>query len=206
MFYWREDSFNTLQRLKERLKGFPELANYVSYLNLLEKGLRKESLIHIEDLLSILGSLSIEKKRALTSLLCRETNIESSHQLIPQTLHHRFVSQVLQEWKKAEPANPEPFRWSGDLHDLIRAVELDPICDQTRRRLILRILGYVGSSTHELPGGYLGVIENDYDFLRIAKREAELLKDETLRKNYLKLIEEEKSEIDEYKKRKDAPG
>jgi hypothetical protein len=205
MFYWRGNSFANLRKIKERLAPYPELSNYVSYLDLLERGLRKEALKHVEDLLSILGSLPVEKKRSFASLLCRETNIEAGHRLIPEPLQRRFISPVIQEWKRAEPQNPEPFRWTSDLSDLVHAMELDTSCDQTRVRLILRILGYVGSSTHELPDGYLGVIEDDYDLLRIAKREAELLKDEVLRTGYLKMIEEERTEIDDYKRRKDAP-
>ena len=204
MFSWRGNSFATLRKIKERVATYPELSNYVSYLDLLERGLRKEALKHLEDLLSILGSLPVEKKRSFASLLCRETNVESSHRLIPEPLHRRFISPVIQEWKRAEPQNPEPFRWTSDLSDLVHAVELDKSCDQTRRRLILRILGYVGVSTHELPAGYLGIIENDYDLLRIAKRETELLKDEVLRTAYLRMIEEEKTEIDEYKRKQDA--
>ncbi|MDF3058849.1 MAG: hypothetical protein K0R17_3064, partial [Rariglobus sp.] len=190
MFSWRGNSFATLRKIKECVATYPELSNYVSYLDLLERGLRKEALKHLEDLLSILGSLPVEKKRSFASLLCRETNVESSHRLIPEPLHRRFISPVIHEWKRAEPQNPEPFRWTSDLSDLVHALELDTSCDQTRRRLILRILGYVGVSIHELPSGYLGVVEDDYDLLRIAKREAELLKDVVLRTAYLKMIEE----------------
>lgn len=202
MHYWRKDSFENLSLLKQRVAEVPELQDYHRYIDLLSRGLRKDALKHIEDLLSILRTLPKLRQQFLASFLCRETQIQSSHKLLPEPLYRRFVVPVIEEWKSVEPSNPEPLRWTGNMDDLIRAVELDPTCDQTRRRLILRILGFVGMSTHELPAGYLGEVENDYDLLRVAKREAQLLRDANLRDKYLRLIEEEKMEIDEYLNRK----
>ena len=201
MHYWRQDSFDTLEHIQKRFAGIPELSDYVRYIELLAKGLRKEALKHIEDLVSTLRALSAEQQRHFASLLCRETDAETGHRLVPDPLRRRFVQPVIEEWKRVEPDNPEPLRWTGILDDLIRAVQLDPSCDLTRRRLILRILGFVGYSTHELPAGYLGVVEDDNDLLRVAKREAELLGDGELREKYLRLVEEEKQEIEECEKR-----
>lgn len=199
MHYWRKDSFDKLASLKERLAKIPELSDYVAYTELLTKGLRKEALKHIEDLLSTLRALPKERQRVLASLLCRETENETGHRLLPDPLRRRFIIPVIDDWKSAEPSNPEPFRWTGILNDLIRAVELDSSCDHTRRRLILRILGYVGCRPHELPSSYLGAIEDDYDLLRIAAREALSLRDEKLRAGYLRLIEDERRDIDDRK-------
>ncbi len=201
MHYWRQDSFDTLDHLQKRFAAIPELSDYVRYIELLGQGLRKEALKHIEDLVSTLRALPADRQRHFASLLCRETEAESGHRLLPDPLSRRFIQPVIEEWKRSEPVNPEPFRWTGILDDLIRAVQLDPSCDLTRRRLIMRILGFVGFSTHELPAGYLGVVEDDKDLLRAAKREAELLRDGDLREKYLRLIEEEKQEIEEYEKR-----
>lgn len=204
MHHWRKASFDKLASLKERLAGVPELSDYVSYTELLARGLRKEALKHIEDLLSTLRALPHERQRSLASLLCRETEGETGHRLLPEPLRRRFIVPVIDAWKSAEPSNPEPFRWTSALNDLIRAVELDPSCDHTRRRLILKILGFVGCSTHELPTGYLGVVEDDYDLLRVAQREAQLLRDAKLRETYRLLIADEKKELDEHEKRKNA--
>ena len=204
MHYWRKDSFAKLDSLKQRLAGIPELADYVRYAELLARGLRKEALKHIEDLLSTLRALPNERQRSLASFLCRETEDQTGHQLLPEPLMRRFIAPVIAEWKSTEPGNPEPLRWTGVLDDLIRAVEIDPSCAHTRRRLVLRILGFVGYSTHELPVGYLGVVEDDYDLLVVAMREAQLLQDADLREKYLRLIEDEKKEIDEHEKRKKA--
>src|SRR4051812_26647293 len=73
--------------------------------------------------------------------------------MVSVLLQRRFIKPTIHAWKEAEPTEPEPFRWSGILDDLIHTIELDPACDDTRRRLILKIVGNVGFSTHELPRG-----------------------------------------------------
>jgi hypothetical protein len=201
MHYWRQHSFETLEHLDKRLAEIPELTEYVRYIELLAQGLRKEALKHIEDLISTLRALPADRQRHFASLLCRETQAESGHRLLPDPLSRRFILPVIEEWKRVEPGNPEPLRWTGLLNDLIRAVELDPSCDQTRGRLIFKILGFVGYSTHELPAGYLGVVEDDKGLLRVAKREAELLRDGDRRQYYLRVIEDEYKEIEEYERR-----
>jgi hypothetical protein len=204
MHYWRKDSFEKLDSLKQRLGEIPELIDYFCYVDLLSRGLRKEALKHIEGLISTLRALPKDRQHFFVSLLCRENEIQASHRLLPEPLHRRFIQPVVEDWKNTEPTNPEPLRWTGNLDDLVRAVALDPSCDQTRRRLILRILGLVGFSTHELPAGYLGNVENDYDLLHIANRETQLLHDADLRKKYLQMIQDEQNEIDEYLKNRES--
>ena len=199
MHYWRQDSFEKLDGLKQRLGAFPELTAYINYTQLLGNGLRKDALKCIDDLLLTLCALPVERQRCIASLLFREGAYEPGHRLLPYPLEKQFLIPVIEEWKIAEPSNAEPFRWTGTLEDLIHAVELDPSCDETRRRLILRILGFIGFSTHELPAGYLGVVEDDYDLLRVAQREADRMQDSALREKYSALIADEKREIDEYR-------
>lgn len=204
MYYWRKKSFEKLQTLRERLACVPELADYVNYVDLLARGLRKEALRHIADLVATLRALPTGRQRQMASMLSRETQDESGHRLLPEPLNRLFIAPTLEAWKLAEPNNPEPFRWTIVLNDLIRAVELDPTCDQTRRRLIVKILGVVGYSTHELPAGYLGSVEDDLELLRVAKRESQMIKDRTIREQYLSQIEMELNAIDSYDKNRNA--
>lgn len=166
--------------------------------------MRKAALKQVDDLLSILQPLPLERQRCLASLFCRETEGEAGHRLLPDPLMRKFIVPTIDQWKKDEPNNPEPLRWTGILNDLIRAVEIDPSCDQTRQRLISKILGFVGYWTHELPVGYLGTIDEDYELLKIARREANLLREQELRDRCLQAIDREKDEIDRYRKQKEA--
>lgn len=200
MLYWRESSFKKLNTLQERLAEHSELAHYVEYLNLLDRGLRREALQHIEQLIAHLKKLDVAERRRLVSILCWETEVSSGHKLMPHPLKTGFVEPVIKDWIKNDPGAVEPLRWTGELDDLIRAVELDPACDYTRRRLIMRILSDVSFSTHELPAGYLGDVEADEDLLILAGREAQKLIDDEVRTKCLNLIREEHEEIHAYKR------
>jgi hypothetical protein len=199
MLYWRRNSFEKLATIQARLAEHPELAQYVEYLNCLELGLRRQALGHIESLIGTLQQLDVSRQRELASILCRETAISTGHKLIPHPLQTEFIKPVIRDWLESDPDVAEPRRWTGDLEDLKRAVELDPSCDYTRWRLVLRILEYVGFSTHELPSGYLGDVETDEDLLILAGREAQRLIDDATRAKFLDLIREEQEEIDTYK-------
>jgi hypothetical protein len=199
MLYWRRDSFEKLSKLQELLAEHPELAQFIEYLKGLEQGLRQEALGHIEPLITSLRELDPRRQRELASILCRETEVSFGHKLIPHALEAKFIVPVIHEWIESEPDAAEPLRWTGELKDLKRAVELDPTCDHTRWRLVMCILGHVGFSTHELPQGYLGDVETDEDLLILAGREAQKLTDDETRAKCLVLIREEQKEIDGYK-------
>ena len=205
MLYWRRDSFEKLATLQERLREHPELAQYIEYLNSLERGLRRQAMERIAPLIASLRELDVGRQRELASILCRETEVSSGHKLIPHPLRTEFIAPVIRDWMESDPDAAEPRRWTGDLDDLKRAVELDLSCDRTRWRLIMSILGYVGFTTHELPHGYLGDVETDEDLLILAGREAQRLIDDETRAKCLDLIREEQSEIDAYKQTRHNP-
>jgi hypothetical protein len=192
MLYWRKDSFEKLATIQDRIAEHPELAHYVGYLNNIEQGLRRQALAHIEPLIGTLQQLDIPRKRELATILCRETEISTGHRLIPHPLQAEFIQPVIRDWLESDPDAAEPRRWTGDLEDLKRAVELDSSCDHTRWHLIIRILAHVGFSTHELPAGYLGDVDTDEGLLILAGREAQRLIDDEARAKCLDLIRPDK--------------
>ena len=198
MHYWRTDSFDKLSDLQSALAREEALHFYREYLRFLEQGLRPLALRQIEPLLGKLHSLPESEQRSLASLLLHACEHEPGHRLLPHPLYEGFVRPVLDRWKVELPNDPEPLRWTASIDDLARALSLEPECDYTRRKLILRILEFVGFSTHELPDGYLGDVAEDLDLIALARREAGLFLDTEIRAKYLKMIEEEASEIATY--------
>ncbi|MGZ8938682.1 MAG: hypothetical protein ACXW32_05665 [Limisphaerales bacterium] len=203
MYYWRQQEFEQNAALQKRLASTPELIDYGEYLRLIERGLRKQALKHIEDFLSTACALPIPRQREIASLLCREVSTDSiGNGLLPHPVRARFIDPVIRDWKSAEPQNPEPFRWTGLLDDLFHALQLDPSCEQTRRRLILRMLGSIDFATHELPSAYLGNdINPDLELLRLAIGEAGKIDDREVRLRYLHMIQEEVQLLEDYRKR-----
>lgn len=195
MFYWRKDSFEKLRSLQERLALHTELAEYCEYLRLLDSGLRRDALARLPALLQTLATADSCRRRDLASLLLRVTEHEPGHRLMPQPLLAGFIEPTLADWKSACPQDPEPLRWSKSIDDLALALSLDPACDYTRRKLVLRILGHVGYAAHELPAGYLGDARNDLELIRLAREQACLLQDAEARAKYLEMIDCDERDI-----------
>ena len=202
MHNWRQEHFEQIATVLEKFSNVSELADYIEYLRLLNLGLRKEALKHIEDLLSTLRAVPVPRQRQIASHLCREARYDSHSGLLPHPLRARFIDPVMHDWKRAEPSNPEPFRWTCILDDLVRAVDLDPTCSETRCRMIAKILYFVGYAAHELPYAYCGDdLDEDRRLLRRARQEAELITDEKVRLEFLKSITEEDQLLSDYEKR-----
>ncbi len=195
MHHWRHDSFEKLAHIDRELSAHPELVGWRHYIQFLERGLRPQALAEIGPQLISLQSLPIERQRALASVMCRLAEPETGHRLLPHPLIHEFIFPTMERWRSDCPNVAEPFRWSRSIDDLAHAVSLEPACDETRRRLILRILGHIGFSTHELPAGYLGDAQDDLALLRLARSEIARFQSESYRRSYGQMVDEEESEI-----------
>jgi hypothetical protein len=206
MLYWRKDSFEKLATLQERLAQHPELTEYCEYLRLLDSGLRKDALSRLSPLLQTLAVSNTDRRRAIACLLLRATEHETGHRLMPQPLLVGFIEPTLSEWRLTCPKDPEPLRWSQSIDDLALALSLEPECDYTRRKLVLRILGHVGCAAHELPAGYLGDAQSDLDLLQMARKEASLLRDAESRAKYLEMIDQDESDLTEHLKTRITPN
>jgi len=199
MHYWRKDSFDGLDSLYSEIKDDPKLSDFACYIHLLRKGLRKEALKHIEDFLSVSRAWDKPSQREVTSFLCRVAHSEAiGHRYVPQPVWKRLIEPTLKEWIESSPEDPEPLRWTSSLDDLKKSLRLDPSCDQTRYRLVHQILRGIQYDTHELPHGFLGVVEEDLRLLDEAEMEARKLSDPAKKENLLRIVDEERSEIQQY--------
>lgn len=207
MHYWRKDSFDGLESLYPEIKDHPRLSEYACYIDLLGKGLRKEALKHIEDFLSLSRAWDKPAQREVTSFLCRVAHSEPiGHRYVPQPVWKRLIEPTLKEWIESSPEDPEPLRWTGEFEDLKKSLRLDPNCDQTRYRLVHHILRGIQYDTHELPYGFLGVVEEDLKLLDEAEEEAQRLSDPEKKENLLRIVKEERSEIQKYQAEQGSGG
>ena len=199
MHYWRKDSFENLQALISEMENRQNFECYISYLALLDKGLRKEALKEIEDFLSLSCALDTQKRRDMTSFLYRVgASGNLGHTVVPYPVIRRFLDPTIQDWLKEEPNNPEPLRWTGNKEDLQRSIELDPSCDETRQRLAWEIINSVRYDTHELPRFYIGDPLLDLHDLKQAKEIVSPITDEGVRSQLLRIVNTEEQAIREH--------
>lgn len=199
MHYWRKDSFENLQALISEMENRQNFECYVSYLTLLEKGLRKDALKEIEDFLSLSCALETRKRREMASFLYRVGLSENlGHTVVPYPVIRRFLDPTMQDWLKEEPNNPEPLRWTGKNEDLLRSIELDPSCDETRQRLAFEIINSVRYGTHELPRFYIGDPLLDLNELKKAREIVSPITNEGVRFQLLQIVKAEEQAICEH--------
>ncbi len=199
MHYWRQDSFDGLESLFSEIKDDPRLSYYANYIDLLNKGLRREALKNIEDFLSLARAWDVKDQRKVVSFLCRVSDSEPiGHRYVPFPIWKRLIKPILADWIAEIPKDPEPLRWTGELDDLRTSLRLDPTCDRTRYRWIQGVLRGVQYATHELPTGYLGNIEEDLTALRDIETEARKIADPEKQAVLIEIINEERALIEDY--------
>ena len=177
MWHWRKENFEGLQQISEYLAGKEPLSKFKEYCEYREKGLRKEAFAKLNEFID--GALDWkfnDKKEFSDWVLWVNNGSPEIIDLIPQPLKARFIEPVLKEWKEIEPNNSAPFRWSGGLEDLRKAIQLNQDDQIARIKLAEIILTATNYSIHELPNGYLGDANDDLDLVLEALKVIENIK------------------------------
>ena len=161
--------------------------------------MRPQALKTLERFISTIERSPFEERRCFVSwLLGRVDGRDGRHMLVPQPLQIRVIEPTLLEWTLVEPKRSEPHRWLGGYDHLKQAVELEPNDEIARRKLLAIILGKVGMSTHELPRGYLGSVQDDLAALGEAEELLTGFSDHEDRDRFAADIAEERERIQKY--------
>jgi len=162
LWYWRADNFRGLADLIPLLGDDPDLTDFVEYLRLRERGLRKDAFKHLGRFIAVARSWSLARRCEVVNRLMKlHDERPRVFDMIPTPLTRDLIDPTLDEWMVHEPTNPVPFRWRGGTDNLRRAIALDPRETIARAKLIKRLLDEVAYATHELPSGYIGSAQDD---------------------------------------------
>ncbi len=155
--YWREDYWEGLREVADKLQSEPRYALLRTYCQLREKGLRKDALEAMRLFITAAESWPVEERRAFVRWLgeARGKHPRTVDSL-PQPMFEQVVRPIIHQWQMEMPNDPEPFRLAGDYDSLKRSVELDPTHTATVLRLLDLVWAGVEMACHELPAGILG--------------------------------------------------
>ena len=175
MHYWRKENFEGLKEVIEYLDDNKRLKSYRNYCVNREKGLRKKALIELDAFLKEAALWTFEERRDFVDWLLWVQNGKAGiHDLIPTPLHAHLVRPTLEQWKLIDPTNSASYRWSEDLEDLKKAVQLDGKDQIAHCRFARKVIQLTDYSIHELPGAYLGNPREDKELVEGALRSLEL--------------------------------
>jgi hypothetical protein len=129
-YYWRKDSFNTLEQLNSLLANSPYAAlfeHYIEYLSLRKKGLRREALAAADRFILAHHKDPFEIRQRVCWYLVEITErhwfswpeVGSENWVLPGNVIHRLFIPTWEEWRAAEPRNVNAwlyrFGWASGL-------------------------------------------------------------------------------------------
>ncbi len=160
--------------LKELLKltsiSYPLFADYCNYLN---KGLRKEALKCLERFLDNTENWDYLTKATFCKIIFSISTTNNDIDFVLTTnLADKLIKPTLLEMTTQEPNNYLAFIWYGQYFRetalIKKALELKPSDNNIKLILLNNLENDIWTSTHHLPDGYLGDIEQDKQDIELA--------------------------------------
>lgn len=189
--------------------SYPLFAEYCKNLDL---GLRKNALKYLDEFLEDITSWDYDTKATFCKVIF---NISTSPKAVldmylKTSLAENLIKPTLIEMSVREPNNFLPFKWYGQYFDddpkfIKRAYDLNPTDNTIQIILLQRLEHSIWFSTHHLPDGYIGNIEDDEEDIKLAFSVLVNFDNKT-RTDYLATFAEYQSEIDNYKVTKNSPS
>ncbi len=154
MNYWNQQNFEGLKSIGEKYSSVSDFELFGKYCLLREKGLKKQSVVAINEFVSLIGKQSTKKQREIaTELSALSFWNRDIHQLVSHPLKV-FLKDVLEKWTEEDITDAVPYRWlgyiSGDLSQYKKALEIDPTDEICITRLAQSLLDDVDYQTHHL--------------------------------------------------------
>jgi hypothetical protein len=161
---WDKEKFDGLTQVVEYLGDKPLLGKYRDYCTFREKGMRKEAFHSLKGFLNETAKWTFEERKDFVDwILWIHNSLPHIPDLLPNQMLLSLIEPTLAEWMIAEPENGCPYRWSGGIENLRKAISLDRNDDIAKLKFGKIILNDSNYSVHELPEGYLGNPREDLE-------------------------------------------
>lgn len=143
-------------------------SNYTKYLEYRRKGLRKEGLGFLTKFANDFKSQGKnERRRFLDYVFGLAFISEDYSEYLPVNLYNELLVPEIKNWIDDEPDNPNAYRWSADLSNVKKAVELNPIDQIALERAGQMIINAISMNQHEIQSGfaYDGNPKSDFELI-----------------------------------------
>lgn len=164
-----------MEKIIESIRQLNFAGPYLEYIELRKIGLNKEAKKAMHDFIGVYLLQPSSVKREFIDLVYRGAYGSDECGLnIPFNLYQEAILPELDAWKKEEPGNPIPYRWSGDLLENKKAVQLNPADPLAIQILCERVINHVSMNQHEISAGfgYDGNPGNDIELIAFCEEYA----------------------------------
>jgi hypothetical protein len=159
---------DTLIFLAAEAKKEDAWLEFSRFCELRGRGVRAAAMEQLGKFIQAAVAWSFEKRLAFSQwALWRSRNFRDDRLVLPHPIREHLIVPTLRMWREASPDAPDPHLWLGLLgcddpsHHLDQALKRDPSCELARQKFTDLIFRDIAYSQHELPGFYLGRVEDD---------------------------------------------
>ena len=201
MYNLRMRPFRTLRASLQFVDIESRFRDFAEYCRLRDQGLRTQALESLNQFVTEAAQWVLSERIVFVdAALFSPASWDGMR--IPQPMVDKLIMPTLNEWMAESPEACAPRRWFGmlthDVRPLEEALALDPT-DQVALHAVTEILiDSVEYAVHELPCGYLGDPDEDYEVLRRAEPYVSALEDPKQRESRMEALHSLKNTVESY--------
>ena len=175
----------------EELKVLNWCNSYIQYVQLRDKGLKKEAKKALDQFLLDFKKQDTQSRRNFIVIVNEIVYYHNNYNVfLPFNLYEKLINPEIQEWIKEEPTNPIPLIWTRDIDSLLKAIVIDPQNQITLNMLGDLIVNKISMNQHELTAGfaYDGNPKEDVQLIDIFSTYMENLVDIVKRDTFINIL------------------
>ena len=142
--------------LINKLNEFNWANNYINYINAKKRGTRKIAMAFLNKfILDFFNQIDKERRSFidLVSQISYETNDYNTY--LPVNLYRECFLNEISKWKKDDPNNPTPYKWSESFEDNKKALELDSLDQISLEKFSNSLINKISMNQHEIKAGFI---------------------------------------------------
>lgn len=144
-----------IQEIDQEIRNVSWANLYREYLNLRDKGLKVKGKAALLEFTNVYKNQSSEDRRSFIDIVFKAAFLTDNYStFLPTNLYDIFFLPELKAWQDEAPENPIPLRWSTDLKDIKKAIQIKPNDPFAIEIYANRVVGRIYNNQHEIKAGF----------------------------------------------------
>jgi hypothetical protein len=139
----------------DNLRKRKEYSKYIEYLDLRNKGLKKQGQTLLKDFLKDFELQDKTSRRYFINNIYTLAFLSNDYNTyLPVNLVEQVLKPEINDWIKDEPDNPIPYKWSYDFNLIKKSLELNPFDQITLDLFGKMLINKISMNQHGLSSGH----------------------------------------------------